>query len=177
MADRVRTRAVVTHDEAHAIAQRFIDGHFGNAGEHPRVRIPADAEHDDDLRLMDYIEQQRALEKPPLVTIAYSIPEGATESVSRIRDFIERELTRSGVIVPSSDPVDACAAVIEELFGEGITEKEARALIRLGQSAASHLDAKNLREDGRISKSVKNILADAIESVEENYPLTRRKPA
>jgi hypothetical protein len=54
---------VVTVEEAREIAQRFIAGHFGNTGkEGPRIRIPADPSHDDDLRLMAFIDQAAAVE-------------------------------------------------------------------------------------------------------------------
>lgn len=50
----------ISHDEALQIAKRFIDGHFGNPGDHPRASIPADPSRDDDIRLIAYIDQQRA---------------------------------------------------------------------------------------------------------------------
>lgn len=54
---------VVTVEEARKIAQRFIAGHFGNTGkEGPRIRIPADPSHDDDLRLMAFIDRAAAVE-------------------------------------------------------------------------------------------------------------------
>lgn len=49
----------VSHEEARKIAQRFIDGYFGN-GERcdwPTASIPANPHTDDDLRLMMYISQ------------------------------------------------------------------------------------------------------------------------
>lgn len=60
---QTKVARVVTHDEARAAAQRFIDGHFNNPGERPRISIPADLERDDDVLLMDYIEQQCGLER------------------------------------------------------------------------------------------------------------------
>jgi hypothetical protein len=51
----------ITDDEAAAILQRFVDGHFGNPGEHPRMSIPARPERDDDLRMLAYINQTRDL--------------------------------------------------------------------------------------------------------------------
>lgn len=51
----------ITIEEAHGIAKRFIDGHFNNPGEKPRIRIPADPDHDDDLRLRAFIDQHAAL--------------------------------------------------------------------------------------------------------------------
>ena len=51
----------VSHAEAHQIASRFIAGHFNNGVaslDHPRISIPADPEHDDDIRLLAYIDQQ-----------------------------------------------------------------------------------------------------------------------
>lgn len=52
----------VTHEEARAIAKRFIDGHFKNDGEHPRMTIPADEGRDDDLRLLAYINRNKERE-------------------------------------------------------------------------------------------------------------------
>ena len=54
----------VTHDEARQIAQRFINGHFGNVHQDgtknwPRMSIPASPQQDDDLLLCAYIEQNR----------------------------------------------------------------------------------------------------------------------
>lgn len=55
----------ISHDEATEIAHRFIAFRFGNRDKHgkeiiPRASIPADPARDDDIRLMDYIEQQRS---------------------------------------------------------------------------------------------------------------------
>lgn len=50
----------ISHEAARAIAHRFINGHFNNAGPHPIVSIPADPERDDDLRLLAYIDQCEA---------------------------------------------------------------------------------------------------------------------
>ena len=58
--DKTITRTI-SHDEAQQIAKRFIDGHFNNKGDHPRISIPARPDYDDDLLLLAYIEQQRAL--------------------------------------------------------------------------------------------------------------------
>jgi hypothetical protein len=54
-------KPIVTHIDARESAQRFIDGHFGNGEEGPRISIPARPDHDDDLRITDYIDQQEAL--------------------------------------------------------------------------------------------------------------------
>ena len=48
----------VSHEKAREIAQRYINYAFGNSGELPRHSIPARPDHDDDLLLMAYIEQQ-----------------------------------------------------------------------------------------------------------------------
>lgn len=48
----------IPHEEARAIAKRFIDGHFKNDAERPRVGIPARPDYDDDLLLYSYINQQ-----------------------------------------------------------------------------------------------------------------------
>ncbi len=56
----------VTHDEAREIARRLIHGSFRRDGEQlehdkrPRFSIPANPDRDDDLRICDYIEQQKA---------------------------------------------------------------------------------------------------------------------
>ena len=51
---------LITYEEALQIAQRFVDGHFKNAGkEGPRISIPADTRRDDDIRLMAFIQQQQ----------------------------------------------------------------------------------------------------------------------
>ena len=42
--------------EAREIATRFINRHFGNAGEKPHASIPADPLRDDDIRLMAFID-------------------------------------------------------------------------------------------------------------------------
>lgn len=57
---------LITHEEARAIAKRFIDGHFNNEGEHPRMSIPADPNRDDDIRLCAYIAQQAAGDDVPV---------------------------------------------------------------------------------------------------------------
>lgn len=49
----------ISHDEAREIAQRFINMHFNNEGEHSRASIPADQERDDDLLICAYIAQRR----------------------------------------------------------------------------------------------------------------------
>lgn len=56
----------VTHAEAKEIAQRLINSHFRQEP-HARVSIPARPDHDDDLRLVQYIaEQERALTAAPV---------------------------------------------------------------------------------------------------------------
>lgn len=66
----------VTVQEARAIAQRFINGHFNNAGkEHPRVSIPADPKRDDDIRLMAFITQavaRRGVDHRETIKLAYA---------------------------------------------------------------------------------------------------------
>lgn len=47
----------ITHSQARAIMGRFCNSHFNNPGEHARISIPADPTRDDDLRMMQYIEQ------------------------------------------------------------------------------------------------------------------------
>jgi hypothetical protein len=54
------TQTTISHLEARIIAQKFIDWYFDNGGERPRISIPANSKHDDDLQLMAYIEQQEA---------------------------------------------------------------------------------------------------------------------
>jgi hypothetical protein len=63
--------ARVTQQEALDIAQRFIDGHFGNVGrEGPRISIPANHERDDDIRLIDYIATSTPRANADAVSIA-----------------------------------------------------------------------------------------------------------
>lgn len=47
----------ISHDEARQISTRFVNGHFDNPGEHPRMTIPCDPRRDDDIRLDAYIDQ------------------------------------------------------------------------------------------------------------------------
>lgn len=60
------TERPVSHDEAHKIAQRLINGSFRRDGEslevgkRPQFSIPANRDRDDDLRICDYIDQQKA---------------------------------------------------------------------------------------------------------------------
>lgn len=64
MSESIETKRTIGHDEAKEIALRFIGGHFKNRDEngeriHARMTIPADTEHDDDILLLSYIEQNR----------------------------------------------------------------------------------------------------------------------
>lgn len=59
----METTRTISHDEAHEIAQRFIDEHFNQGKERPRIHIPADPDQDDDLLIGAYIYQQQAREK------------------------------------------------------------------------------------------------------------------
>lgn len=47
----------VTHDEAHAAAQRLVNSHFHNH-DGARITVPRRFD-DDDITMMDYIEEQR----------------------------------------------------------------------------------------------------------------------
>lgn len=64
----MKTTRTISHNEAHEIAQRFIDRHFGNRDKAnnaeimPRIHIPADPDRDDDLLISAYIDQQQARE-------------------------------------------------------------------------------------------------------------------
>lgn len=54
------TARTISHEEAEAVADRFIAGNFRNAGhEYPRISIPANPDRDDDLLLLSYIRQQK----------------------------------------------------------------------------------------------------------------------
>lgn len=49
----------VTTEEALEILQRFVNAHFHHddrTREQPRTSIPADREHDDDLRMAQFIK-------------------------------------------------------------------------------------------------------------------------
>lgn len=56
----------ITHDEALEIARRLIAGSFRRDGERletkdqPRFSIPCRPDHDDDTRMLAYINQQKA---------------------------------------------------------------------------------------------------------------------
>lgn len=54
-----RRTGAVSADEAREIAHRFINGHFQNPAEGPRISIPADLRRDDDLRLLAFVNQAR----------------------------------------------------------------------------------------------------------------------
>jgi hypothetical protein len=61
MPDSILTKRLIGHDEAHEVAQRLINSHFGNSNP-ARMSIPAKPDEDDDLVICAYIEQQRARE-------------------------------------------------------------------------------------------------------------------
>lgn len=65
----------ISHEEAEKIAFRFIHSHFNTEGEKPTASIPANPRRDDDLRLLEYIRQQDALQSniPDGVVIPESI--------------------------------------------------------------------------------------------------------
>lgn len=54
------TKRPISHAEARQALQRFVDGHFKNQEEGPRISIPARPDYDDDLVLSAYIKQQEA---------------------------------------------------------------------------------------------------------------------
>lgn len=58
MSNDILTKRPISHDEAREIAQRLINSHFRRKP-HARVSIPAKPDHDDDLLISAYIEQQR----------------------------------------------------------------------------------------------------------------------
>lgn len=58
MGESILTDREISHAEAREIAQRLINSHFNNPGPHARTSIPARPDHDDDLLIMAYIEQQ-----------------------------------------------------------------------------------------------------------------------
>lgn len=50
----------ITHDEACQMLSRFNASHWNDGREKARYTIPADPSRDDDIRMKDYIEQNRA---------------------------------------------------------------------------------------------------------------------
>lgn len=50
----------ITHDEAREMLGRMVNSHFKNPREHMRASIPGNPGRDDDLRMIAYIQQQRA---------------------------------------------------------------------------------------------------------------------
>ena len=80
----------VTHEEARAIADRFIDGAFDNdAREHPRFSIPARPGYDDDIRLQAYIDQQEARPTaPPAVPVGAPVARGLGNSAVSIEKIV-----------------------------------------------------------------------------------------
>ena len=57
----IETKRQISYEEAHQIAQRFIDEFFHNPGrDRPRIGIPARPEYDDDICLHSFIDQQKA---------------------------------------------------------------------------------------------------------------------
>jgi len=63
MLDELRTKRVISHEEAREIAHRLVNSHFRKP-DHARVSIPANPDRDDDLLIMSYIEQQSTKEAP-----------------------------------------------------------------------------------------------------------------
>ena len=53
--------SAISHDEAKEIALRLIAGAFHREDKRPQFSIPANPDRDDDLRMIDYINQQAAL--------------------------------------------------------------------------------------------------------------------
>ncbi len=54
--------ATPTHDEAKQILSRFNNSHWNNDGAHARYSIPARPDHDDDIKLSTYIDNNIAIE-------------------------------------------------------------------------------------------------------------------
>ena len=61
----ILTKRHISHDEARGAMQRLVNSHFQNGNETARMSIPARPDHDDDLVLSAYIEQQRAKDGEP----------------------------------------------------------------------------------------------------------------
>ena len=155
--------AKIMHNEARAIAHRFIDGHFRNKGEGPRVSIPARPEHDDDLRLTDYIDQQEAFE----VEV-----EKVGRSVKAWADLTNRALQ-------AEERVEALQREAAERRERTSSE---RTIMHLGRIAYDRLAAINSRalgnaglmawwraerEMARIEEAARSSFKDAIRIVEE----------
>lgn len=118
----------VTAEEALEIAQRFIDGHFRNAGkEGPRISIPAMR---DDIRLVAFIEQSAA-EIERLRRDLEGVKEREREHVTRAQDVAdEMRLERDAAVAERDElrrRLESMPPWPEE--GEPLDDEQMRALM------------------------------------------------
>lgn len=99
--ERVRT-GLVTAEEALEIAHRFVNGHFRNGKEGPRISIPADPMRDDDLRLVAFIEQSAA-EIERLKRDLEGVKEREREHVTRAQDVADEMRRERDAAIDSSN--------------------------------------------------------------------------
>jgi hypothetical protein len=113
-----KRRTVITHDQARAALQRFINRHFNNPGEKSRASIPAHQD-DDDILLSDYITQREALghlllTADELKSCIFTFADGGLNfevTLQRINNFLRHRSNRdSGVTVSNHDHVQDAAA-------------------------------------------------------------------
>ena len=104
----------VSDDEAQEILSRFIASHFRKHDrEHARFRIPADPEHDDDLRMSQYIRETRALrallaaEPSAPMSDEDECPCCLTHSCEAFRGYIASTLRPAPPAAPAPDAVES----------------------------------------------------------------------
>lgn len=103
--ERVRT-GPVSAEEALEIAQRFVNGHFHNGKEGPRISIPADPMRDDDLRLVAFIEQSAA-EIERLKRDLEGVKEREREHVTRAQDVADEMRRERDAAIAERDELRA----------------------------------------------------------------------
>jgi hypothetical protein len=59
---------------------------------------------------------------------------------------------------------------IEDLFGEDVTEEEARAMIHFAQVGLTSLDPVKLRAGAPLARTQRTVLADAHDHVSKHWP-------
>lgn len=96
----------VSAEEALEIAHRFVNGHFHNGKEGPRISIPADPMRDDDLRLVAFIEQSAAgIER--LKRDLEGVKEREREHVTRAQDVADEMRRERDAAIAERDELRA----------------------------------------------------------------------
>jgi hypothetical protein len=158
----------ITPEEAREIALRFINGHFGNAGDKPRVSIPARPDYDDDIRLLAFIDQYAA---PKPVEEGAQKVYGWDESVGTppthfdfpgkatppAEDWAEQMIAWIGDPNATEDRLDE----IEKFWGEGTPFREAVAQAMLHNGAPLRSAPQPPAPVNEVK--VREVIADAID--------------